>query len=362
MYKYNEITALSLEVSSRCQAKCPMCARNYHGAMPNPLLPESDIDYLLFKRICPDSFIAQLRNITLCGNFGDPIMNNDLISIIKHITRVNPNIRIEIDTNGSARSENWWQELARALPKNHIVQFGIDGLNDTHHIYRVDTKFYKIIANARAFMSAGGRARWNFITFKHNEHQLEAAEQMARELGFESFYEKQTSRFIGKKEFDVYDRNHNLLYKLEPPTEQKVLFIKKETLDNYRQVLASAEISCEVERTYTIHIDAQGHLWPCSFTAAMPYIYSTTEELVYNYVVDARENFNNFLNTKFGGQQQLDLRNRSIEEIVNSEPWQTAWDQAFANNSVHVCTRTCGKFKDYDVSQCRDQFLDLKEL
>lgn len=362
MYTYNQIKSLSLEISSRCQASCPMCARNYHGEQENPLLPINDISVELFTQICSPDFIKQLSNITMCGNFGDPIVNSDLLSITQYIKTHNPDIRIEIDTNGSARSTAWWIKLAHLLPKNHVVSFGIDGLEDTHSTYRIGTNFRHILENARAFILAGGNARWNFITFKHNEHQLEECRKLAKEMGFDSFYEKQTSRFIGKKEYDVLDSTGAVCNTLYPPTEHRVAFINKETLDNYKSALASATIDCEVEHTKTIHIDAQGRLWPCSFTAGMPYIFSKPEELVYNFVTDARSNFESFVNDKFGGMDQFDLRKHTIEEIVNSDAWQTAWNEAFKNNSVHVCTRTCGKFKDVEVSQCRDQFLDLQDL
>ena len=362
MYKYNDIRSLSLEISSNCQADCPMCARNYHGGLANPLLPIKDIDLEFFKKICPDEFIKQLYNITLCGNFGDPIMNQDLIEIIDHIANTNPFIRIEMDTNGSARSVQWWERLASVLPKNHVVQFGIDGLADTHHIYRINTSFKKIIENATAFIEAGGKAHWNFITFKHNEHQLEDARAMAKKLKFQGFYEKQTSRFIGDPEFAILDKQGATVGVLQQPTEQRIMFIDRKTLANYKQALSSATITCEVEQSNTIHIDAQGHVWPCSFTAGMPYIFAKPEDLVYNFVVDARSNFMNFLTDKFGGIEQLDLRNRSIQEVVNSNAWQTEWNTAFRTNSVHVCTRTCGKFPQHDVSQCRDQFLNLEKF
>ena len=58
---------------------------------------------------------------------------------------------------------------------NYGVVFGIDGLEDTSHIYRVNTSFKKVIENAEAFIKQGGLGTWQFIVFKHNVHQLESA-------------------------------------------------------------------------------------------------------------------------------------------------------------------------------------------
>lgn len=362
MYKYNEITAVHFEISSRCQAKCPMCARNHHGGLPNPLLNESDISLLMYKHIMSPALLRQIQEISMCGNFGDPIMNNDLIDMILYSVKHNPDILMQIHSNAGARTEKWWIELAEALPTNHVLHFGIDGLEDTHSIYRIGTDFNKIIKNAKAFINAGGKARWNFITFKHNEHQLDAARQMARELGFESFHEKQTSRFIGTHNFNVYDKNGNTVYKLEEPSERKVIFIDKKTVDNYKELVKTAVIDCEVERFKSIFVDAKGYLWPCCFTAGVPYSYSATEQTLYGYKNAARDSLNKVLDA-FGGISELDLQKKTMQELVDSEVWQTVWDDNFhGDNKLHVCARTCGKFKEPIISQCRDQFLDLENF
>jgi MoaA/NifB/PqqE/SkfB family radical SAM enzyme len=361
MYKFKDIGAVHLELSSNCQASCPMCARNHHGGQDNPLLKIQDIDLTLFMHIMPPAFIRQLHTITLCGNFGDPLLNKDLLSITAYIRDMNPDIRLDIHTNGSLRSKAWWKQLAEIVPKNHLVQFGIDGLEDTHALYRIGTDFNKIIENARTFIDAGGLARWNFITFRHNEHQLETARQMAKDLGFDSFYEKQTSRFIGNPWFDVYDKDGNVIHRLENPTEQKLVFIDRKTVENYKEVIKTAKIECEVEQTRSVYVDALGYLYPCCFVGATPYLNSYPTQLVHNYRLDSQASLQRVLD-RFGGLEYFNLRNYSIEQIVDSEAWQTVWDESFADNKLHVCARTCGKFPEPVVSQCRDQFVDLDEF
>ena len=67
------------------------------------------------------------------------------------------------------------KNLASIMRKPDKVIFAIDGLEDTNHLYRVNTNFNKIMENAKAFINAGGIARWDFIAFAHNEHQIEEA-------------------------------------------------------------------------------------------------------------------------------------------------------------------------------------------
>jgi len=335
-----------------------MCARNNHGGLPNPNLPEKNLSLDFYKKILPPELLKQLVSISMCGNFGDPIMNNDLIDMIRHTAEHNPNIDIHVHTNGSARTKQWWIDLAQALPKNHLVLFGIDGLEDTHSLYRVGTNWKKIIENAKAFIGAGGKARWNFITFRHNEHQLEACRQMSKDLGFDSFQEKQTSRFIGNPYFEVYDKLGNVTHKLEQPNEQKLVFIDRKTVENYKEVFSKATVKCEVEQWPSVYVDAQGHLYPCCFLGSVPYQYSTPDRLVWNFMQESTGGLLKKLEA-FGGLDGLDLNKHDMKDIIDSEVWQTMWDKSFDNNEILMCARVCGKFPEPVISQCRDQFLDL---
>jgi MoaA/NifB/PqqE/SkfB family radical SAM enzyme len=338
-----------------------MCARNYHGGMPNPLLPEKNLSLDFFKRIHPPEFLSRLESMSFCGNYGDPIMNNDLLDMVKYVKEHNTTLHMDIHTNASARNTAWWKELATALPANHILHFGIDGLEDTHHLYRVGTDFNKIIKNAQAFIGAGGRARWNFITFRHNEHQLSEAKSLSKELGFESFHEKQTARFIGSEVFHAVDKNNNFSHTLLPPTERKIEFIDRKTVENYKAAINSCTINCEVEDTKSVFIDAQGHLWPCCFIAAVPYHYSQPGRLAWEFVQDSKQSLMDKI-TLFGGLDNLSLATRSIQEIVDSDAWQTIWDKSFEDKSMPICARVCGKFPETPMSQCRDQFLELDQF
>ena len=49
--------------------------------------------------------------------------------------------------------------------------------------------------SAQAFINAGGRAEWDFLVFRHNEHQVESARKLAKEMGFAKFYVRKTGRF-----------------------------------------------------------------------------------------------------------------------------------------------------------------------
>ena len=68
--------------------------------------------------------------------------------------------------------------------------------------------------NAKAFISAGGTAEWAFIKFKHNEHQLYAAEALAKTHGFARFTYKDSARFVATDKFEVLDSQGQVDYYL----------------------------------------------------------------------------------------------------------------------------------------------------
>jgi len=98
------------------------------------------------------------------------------------------NLKIQVHTNGSLRSSSWWQSLGEKLSAHiHDIWFGIDGIGETHEIYRQATNYNKIIENAKAFIEHGGFATWQFIPYEHNQHQIMAALRESQNLSFKKF-------------------------------------------------------------------------------------------------------------------------------------------------------------------------------
>jgi hypothetical protein len=203
----DSIQWVHVEASSHCNAWCPACSRNNNGFGLRSGLVEQDLLPARFEEIV--SSLPSLYGIQLCGNFGDPLASayiDQLIAISKRYAK-----KIQIHTNGSLRNTVWWTTLAEKLADvDHDVWFGIDGLDGVHEIYRQGTSFEKIINNAQAFIAAGGYATWQFIPYKHNEHQVKACIKMSQQLKFKRFhlaklYRKQTvaRHYKTGKEFEL---------------------------------------------------------------------------------------------------------------------------------------------------------------
>jgi hypothetical protein len=347
MFKFDELKRVHIEITNRCQASCPMCPRNIHGGISNPLLSTNEWSLDDFIKIFPVDILTHLERINFCGNFGDPLMNNNLIEMCEYIKINAPNIRLEIHTNGSLRSTEWWKNLYQALPINHIVVFALDGLADTHSLYRVGTNYNLILKNARTFIEAGGNAEWMFIRFKHNEHQVTAAEQVSNELGFTKFTVKNSRRHA--RPFPVVDETGTFLYNLEQPSDSTVKFVSKSDIQGHQKWPNADKINCVAIKDNELYIDAHYQLSPCCMIGAFLYT---------NYDVDLLKTYDLFqedsvieegsrVREQVLGFPRLNVLESGLKDIVETDQWQTMWQQKWKDKSSSTCIIMCGPFSPF---------------
>ena len=184
MVAANTVKWLQVEATTKCNAWCPGCARSYGGFGLHKELVLQDIDTSRYQKIL--ELFPNLEYIDFCGTYGDAIAAANITEIIELSKQYAK--KIIVRTNGSLRTANWWGSFANLL-KTHEneVWFCLDGLADTHAIYRQATNFDMIIRNATRFINAGGSAVWQFIPWAHNEHQISDCIRLSQKLGFSRF-------------------------------------------------------------------------------------------------------------------------------------------------------------------------------
>lgn len=185
--KWTDVRRLDLEISAVCNAACPQCIRHPTASnLLNPLI-DNKVRWTLtdVKKYLPADDLVNIQSYLFNGNYGDFITNNEALDIIEYFSTVSPDASFHINTNGSARTTQWWKRLASI--KNIKITFAIDGLKDTHHLYRRNTDFDLIIENAKSFIQAGGDAEWMMTVFAHNEHQINECSELSKTLGFNKF-------------------------------------------------------------------------------------------------------------------------------------------------------------------------------
>lgn len=267
MIALNQVKDVTIELTTLCNARCPLCVRNANGYPHNFGYPETSLSLDQIKQLFSPVFIKQLTTFTVCGNFGDFVACPDALEIIQYIRESNPGIGISISTNASARGKKFWSTLASYRP---VVTFCIDGLEDTHKLYRVDTNWQTIVSNAQTFIAAGGQAIWKMIDFSHNQHQIEQCRQLAVDLGFFMF----ESADHGRTDGPIFDRNGTQVNSLGDYTGndrnlQNIIHWKEKST-NISWPAASNSVSCYSEKNQSIYMAANGEIYPCCFLAFYP--------------------------------------------------------------------------------------------
>jgi len=264
----NNITDLHIELTDRCQASCPMCSRNVNGGKERSFVGQHEIKLDVFKQWFPENFLGSLKNFYSCGNYGDPIIAQDCLEIHDYVRSVNSTCHIGIHTNGSARDTAWWKELAGSLGENHMCTFGIDGFENSHVLYRRGTNWKKIIDNAIAFISAGGKASIDCLVFKHNQDELVEFKKQMLDLGFINVNFKYTRRFYDMQTYPVEDKQGKVEYYLEPAIQESVIeFLPLEKISKDISIWEKKVLETTIDpaciKKKEIYVDSRGNIFPC---------------------------------------------------------------------------------------------------
>ncbi len=358
MYKIEDIKTIHLEVTQNCQASCPMCDRNQNGGALNPHINLDELTLADCEAIFTPEFIKQLSSMYMCGNYGDPIVAKDTLEIFRYFRKHNPSMWLSMNTNAGARDFGWWKELANIFGRMGSVIFSVDGLEDTNHIYRQGVSWDAVRRSMQGFISAGGRARWDFLIFDHNQHQVEEARTLSKEWGFEKFVAKKTGRFVTttsapKETHQSVNRKGQETAELKKPTEkyqnnalkkQSSLLDKYGTMDAYYDVVP---VHCKVKDEGSLYITAEGIAMPCCWTAGRMYKWWNKDpktEQIWNFIDDV------------GGKDMLNAKG-GLDKVFDTgifENIEKSWNKAScANGKLKVCSMKCGVEFDPFAEQFR---------
>lgn len=370
-HDFESLQEMHVEVTNRCNASCPMCARNYFGGADKEGLQLDEWSVEDGKKVFSSQFV-NLRNILFCGTHGDPAVAKHTLDLVSTV-RSQTSATIEFYTNGSVRSPQWWRSLGELLRlkkaddyyrNSDLGIFSIDGLHDTNHLYRRKTQFDKIIENAKAFIEGGGKARWDFIVFKHNQHQVEEAEKLAKKIGFKQFRIRKTTRFSyspdGPDKHRVLNNRGELEYYLEPTTDSRYLNENKNKFDDVVKKAKSRDqeffekkIQCLNKSQFQrIYINAMLQVFPCCFISSDTY-------------PGKGANFKDTQDKVWGtyGYGFNSLRQHSWQHILD-HPWfsrdlVSSWDKP--SDKLVRCQRTCSVQCNPITTQSEDKSLHTSQ-
>lgn len=181
---------INIDIGFRCALECPMCSRqqDYKNIRP---VPGKDLTIPEFKKI-----VNFFDEISCCGQISDPIFNPNLLEFIK--IAKDKNKTLIIHTAASQKSMDWYEKAFNNFGKGEWI-FGIDGLPEESHKYRINQDGIKLFDVAKLCVSKGIKTRWQYIIFKYNEDHIEKAKQMAHDNGID-FELNISSRFNGPED------------------------------------------------------------------------------------------------------------------------------------------------------------------
>lgn len=336
---YNLVEEIDIEHSSICNAACPQCTREFkpgdYSWINQTWLPNE-----FYEDRIPQDVYDNLKNIYFSGMVGDPCTAPNFLDVCRIIRRRAPHVYITVSTNGGMKSPKFWSELAEIFGNMGTVKFAIDGLEDTNHIYRVNVRWNNVMANVKAYRDAGGQADWQYIVFKHNEHQVDQAEAFAKSLGFKNFIYKRSNKFLVDDLFGLTNNGSNGV-KIEHPTQEQYvhpLIFQKDRVSRVNEALKITEgspIECEAQQRKTCYISAEGHLFPCVYTATGVHLYKFKP---------LPDSFMQLWNTH--GGDKINLLKTDWHDVVNGEfltQLQAGWHKTYKDGRLAACGLFCSK-------------------
>lgn len=233
---FDTVKILHLEPTNLCNLECPLCPRETDKSFDKKHISHLTVDQV--SKLFDHDVIAGLKSMYMCGNYGDPAAGQHTVEIFKYFRSINPDISLGMNTNGSLRSADYWQYLGEHVlnrPGDQVI-FSIDGLEDTNHVYRINSAWDKIMTNTSAFIKTGATAVWDMLIFDYNRHQVAQAKELSHIRGFKKFNTKVSRRLT-------------TISWLKPPADPVLI--------------QDGAVECMAEKEKSLYVSAQGEVYPC---------------------------------------------------------------------------------------------------
>lgn len=330
----SDVKSIQLEISSNCNLKCTGCVRvnqeDYETI--SPLIKKNVyLDVSVIKTLLDSKYLQNLDYIDFCGSIDDPLMHPDFLEIVEYIT--NKKIKIIVQTNASLRSADYWVKLANILKKqsNSYVKFSVDGLEDTNHIYRRGSSWNKIIANAKAYIDAGGVAQWQYIVFPWNAHQVEAARELSQTLGFSSFRYRHDRGDVPSNEIEKQQKIKKFQDTISSTWSDFAAY--------YDNTANNDEIQCYARSEQQFFITHEGLVWPCCFLHNAKYRkFEKWKQYTDRFDLNYEKNWNNLHFNSFDTIFQSDFYTNDL-----AQSWESKTHGVNKCDRLIRCTQICSK-------------------
>lgn len=178
---------LFLEVNNVCNLHCPFCLTGKRKSGGRPI---RNMSFDEMKRIIEP--VEDVLYFIQLYNWGEPLINKDLFKFVEYARSK------KIFTMASSNMNFTRPNLPEQIIDSGLDYFiaAIDGFSpQTYSLYRRGGDFIKAKKNLEAILELkkANKAKtpyveWQYVVFKHNQHEIEAAREFANDIGVDFFH------------------------------------------------------------------------------------------------------------------------------------------------------------------------------
>lgn len=170
-----------IDVCNVCNLSCPLCPTGYDALGRY----QGMMSFKEYKQILDK--VKPYALVTSLYNHGEPFLNKDIFNIIDYTSRSNIATNVSSNFNWPLKFDH--KDIVRSGLE--YLTISLDGTSqETYQKYRVRGDFKEVIENVKSVLAVrkelGKKTpfmEWQFIVFKHNEHEMQRARELAEELG-----------------------------------------------------------------------------------------------------------------------------------------------------------------------------------
>ena len=199
------------------------------------------------------------KKINLCGNYGDPIYHPEFHDLVGQLKQ--RGCSIKIDTNGSYRSAEWWQQLVTLFDGTDTVVFSVDGTPENFTNYRINADWPSIERAMRICAQSSARTVWKYIVFSYNQDDIETVDQLRSQLGLTELEIRHSDRFDEQTDH------------LKPTVE--FVGSKYNTQQDWKNNQLSTDVDPRCANQKEHFISAEGYYAPCCYLQDHRFYYKT---------------------------------------------------------------------------------------
>lgn len=283
-------TIVEIEPTTSCNLRCPQCPSGLREFSRNTGM----LDLTLYKKII-DEISPELVYVILYFQ-GEPFLNKSFLEFVKYAAQKN------IYTATSSNAHYFTDDMAKATIESGLDRLiiSIDGTSqETYSKYRIGGDIEKVIEGTKNLLKWKkelGRSTphiiWQFIAFKHNEHQIPELKKLAKEIGVNE---------LGIKTAQIYDyqTSDNFI-----PDNNSLSRYKKNADGTYQIKNKLLNHCWRMWRGSVITWD--GQVVPCCFDKDATHRFGDVSKQTFSEVWRS-EQYNNFRQAVLRSRKEIDI-------------------------------------------------------